>query len=82
MFRSIKDLPGPLLDSLQYAHVCLVLGSRDLDSALQMSVARAEAMDDLPSPAGDARPNAAQDAVGRLCHKGTNLRSICSSYIL
>lgn len=47
MFQSVNDLYGPLLDLLQYMNMCLVLGSEELNLALQMSLTRAEAMDDL-----------------------------------
>ena len=36
MLQSLHHLGGPLLDSLQYVHVSLVLGSPALDTVLQM----------------------------------------------
>lgn len=42
MLQSINHLCSPLLDSLQYGHVCLVWRSTHLDAVLQKCAASAE----------------------------------------
>ncbi|KAK4828308.1 hypothetical protein QYF61_025320 [Mycteria americana] len=69
MLQSINHLHGPSLDSLQYVHVSLVLGSSALDTVFQGKV-------HLPQPAGNTPPDAAQDTISLLCCKGTLLAHV------
>lgn len=75
MLQSLNKLFGPFLDSLQYAHVCLVLGSPALGTALQAWPHQcwAEEKDHLSWPADNALPNAARDSAGCFCCEGTLL---------
>lgn len=63
LLQSLNHLHGLSLYSFTYLHVFLVLGRPGQDTALQVS------WHHFPGPAGKALPNAAQDAVGLLCHK-------------
>ena len=76
MLQSLNHLCGLSLDSLQY--VSLVLGSLELDTVLHMwpHHCGVEEKDQLSWPAGGALPNAAQEAIGLLCHKDTLLAHV------
>lgn len=59
----------PLMDSLQYVHVPLLLGSPALDRVLQVwpHQCRVEGKDHLPWPAGNTLANAAEYTIIFLC---------------
>ena len=60
MLQYLNHLSSSSLDSLQYVHVSLVLGSPELDTLLQMWLLQCwvEGKDHLPWPAGNTPPNA------------------------
>lgn len=70
---SLNHFWGPLLDLLQYAHLCLGLAGPELDMILQMCLTsdKQRGRIGLPQPAGSALPK----AVGRLlAHFATEAR--------
>ena len=80
--ESFSHLCSPLLDSPQYVHVFLVLGSPVLDTALQVRPHQCwiKGQDHLPRPAGNTPSNAAQDATSLSFSQGhiAGLVSTCS----
>jgi len=71
MLQSFNHLCGPLLDSVQYVHFSLVLGSSELHVALQMGPHQCwvEGKDHRSPPASSTPLDAAQDTISRLCRK-------------
>lgn len=69
---SLGPAPGPA-PACPCAHVPFVLGSPEWDTALQIWIYQnwVEGQDHLPKPAGNDLPNARQDTIGLLDHKGT-----------
>ncbi|PKU32480.1 hypothetical protein llap_17216 [Limosa lapponica baueri] len=84
MFQAPNHLCGPLLYPLQQFSVLLELGSPELDTVLQMGLhqRRAEGQDNLSRPAGHTLPDAPQDAIDLLGHKGTLLMLYCCPPVL
>lgn len=70
---SLHHRHGSLLDCPQDVHFSLVLGSPELDSALQVGPPQCRAVekDHLPQPAGSTLPHAAQGTDSHLGSKGT-----------
>ena len=68
MLQSLNRLSGSSLDSLQYVHICLVLGSPELNTVLQVWPHQCwvEGKAPLPRPAGHTLPNAAQETTSHL----------------
>lgn len=70
MLQSLHHLCGPLLDSLKYGDVSLVLGSLELVTLLLELWSYqgwVEGKDHLPQPAGSTAASAAQDAINQGC---------------
>lgn len=68
------------LDSLQYVHISLVLGSPAQGKALQVSPQGASEKGNLPFPwpAGSALHQGNKEAVALLCYKDTHLPTVPS----
>lgn len=71
MLQSLNYFPGPLLNSVQYIHVSLVLRSPELNADLASAEWRGRST--CLSLLGNTLPNAAQDISSHLCYKGTSL---------
>lgn len=78
MIQSLNHLHGALLDNFQHLHVCLVLKSSELDTAVQVWPHQCwiEGKDHLPRPVGNTLPNEAQDTVSLLCINDTLLTHV------
>jgi len=77
MLQFLNPVHGTSLDSLQYVHVSLILGSPELDTVLQVwPPVLIEVKDRLPQPAGTTLLNAAKDTIYLPCRKGTSVADV------
>jgi len=78
MHRTLHHLHGPLLNSIQYVHVRLVLRSPELDATVRVWPHQygTEDKDHFPQPASSALSDASQDTIRPLCSKGALLAHV------